>query len=336
MSAGGKQATLALAACWLVIFALGTGCGKNVIGPTAPKLAAESELMTEGEALQNYSAVCHNPGRWFGPRAWIYEFMLNCTPMKILELGDNLNDGYFNDPAMLAAFKRVTTAKLFYIIMFNHGAGFALMDTAVQILSTGWSPRPHENPGAFPHKVTLMPYDWDRHHLFHGGLHDGWEDFGTGYGLAETGATGQTLSLQTGSLDGDIYKNNGNFYTFAFNYMWRDDDTHWAYFMSRVACNGSDHWAFFDSRGTWLNEDGQTTSFDSVHFSTVDKSGQCHISSIPDSKKLNIWLDFNPDGSGGGTMDIKNVHGVTTHYEYSQAVNGHGWWTKNNGKKNWF
>ena len=336
MKVGEKKFALALVLSLSMLLAITSGCGKNVVGPTAPTLAADSDLMSESEALQNYSAACHNPRRWIGPRAWVYEYMINCTPAKIMALGDNVNDGYFNDPAMLAAFKRVTTSKLFYIIMFNHGAGFMLVDTAVQILSTGWSPNTHDNPGNFPKKVTLFPYDWDSHRLFHGALHAGWVIDDIGYGLNETGAGGDVLSLYTSSIDGNIYKNNGNFYQYTFDYSWRNDDTHWAYFQTKVACNGSDHWAFLDYRGTWLNEDGQTTSFDNVHFSTVDKSGQCHISSVPDSKKFNIWLDFNADGSGGGTMDIKNVHGVATHYEYSQAVNGHGWWTKNNGKKQTF
>jgi hypothetical protein len=322
-----------------IMLAIVPGCGKNVAGPTAPKLAADSDEMSETEALQNYSAACHNPGRWIGPRAWVYQYLINCTPAKILKMGDDISSGYFNDPVMVTAIKRITTSNLFYLIMFKQGLAWLITDTATQILSTAWSPNEFENPGNFPCKVTLLPLEWNTYKLFHGALHSGWvvsnNTTSNGYALEMTSTEGNTLNLQTYSLNGDIFKNSGDFYSFMYNFQCQLANSHNAVLDSRIQYSASDNNVFMIGRSTWMMEDGTGLSFDDIHFSTADKSGRVHIISVP-ANLLNIELDFNSDGSGTGTMDIKNVHGVMVHYDYSQTADGHGWWMKNNGKKHNF
>jgi len=328
------KVTLALVLGLSMLVAITPGCGKNVVGPTAPTLAAEADEMSEAEVLQNYSAACHNPGHWIGPRGWVYEFLMNCTAAKILKMGDDVNDGYFSDPAVKTALKRILTSKLFYLIMFNHGAGFMLVDAAAQIISTGWSPNRWDNPGNFPNKVTLFPFDWNTYRLFHGSILSGWVPAGTGYVLQMTSPEGNYLHLQTGTKDNDIFKNNMNFYEFRWDYTCQLTNSHSAYLNTWMTRNLAANWVYLSGAGSanMMLEDGQGIWFDDIHFSTSDKSGRVHLYAAPDNK-IEVLLEFNADGSGTGHMDIKNVRGVLAHYEYSQAADNHGWWTKNNGKK---
>jgi hypothetical protein len=332
MKARDWKVTLVLVLGLSMLLAITSGCGKNVAGPTAPTLSADAEEMSEAEALQNYSEACHNPSRWLGPRAWVYQYMMSCTPAKILKMGDDVNSGYFNDPIVLKTIKNIMTSNLFYLIMFKHGAAYVIVDTAVQVLSTSFSPNPGENPNNFPVKATLLPFDWNTYKLFHGSLHAGWAPATLGYILNMTSPEGVSLKIETGSQPGDIFKNSGNFSEFIYDYMCILSDTNSAFLQSTVNYTGQNNNVFFSSNGTWMRDDGQGIWFKDIHFSTADKSGMVNIFSAPDNK-LGMSLEFNADGSGTGHMDIKNVRGVLTHYEYSQTADGHGWWTKNNGKK---
>lgn len=335
MNLGEKRFALVGLLSLSLLLASSSGCGKNVVGPKSPSLSADADELSEAEVLQNYSAACHNPSRWIGPRGWVYEFIMNCTPAKILKMGDDVSDGYFSDPAVLKTVRRITTSPLFYIIMFKHGVGFLLTDMAAQIISTGWSPKAKDNPGDFPNKVTLFPFDWNTYKLFHGSLNAGWTRANNYYMLQMTSAGGNTLFMQTATQGGDIYQNQVNFNDFMWDYQCQLVNSHSAYLNNRLTRSLASNWVYMDGRGNWMAEDGEEIRFDDIHFSTLDKSGRCHITSAPDNK-INLELNFNADGSGAGNMDIKDVHGKVIHYEYSQAANGHGWWTKNQGKKHCF
>jgi hypothetical protein len=309
------------------------------MGPTSPTLSLNAEEMSESQALQEYSIACHMGEGGLGRRAWLYRFLMGLTPAKVLQTSDDVAEGYFTDPQVKARIKSILSSRLFYIVVFHHGAGWVLVDMFFRIVSHAWSPNPNENPGDFPVKVTLLPYDWDRHQLFHGGLHAGWVLPRPGaYVLDQYNADHKRVNIGTTTIaeeliDGDLYQNQSNFKL----YRWQ--------FSTGVSPASASVWfqynpepvaqlLSFERSSTFMDEYFNTLIFDEVWASTKDKSARCQINSYPAC--LTTDFTFAADGSGSGFMDIKNVFGTMTHYEYTQYANGHGYWTKNGGKKHKF
>ncbi len=333
-----KKLTLGLVLMLSALLVMTAGCGKNAVGPTTPSMSLESEELSDTAAMQEYSIACHRGEGGLGPRAWMYRFMMRLTPVKILQTSDEISEGYFTDPEVKRTVKRVLTSRLFYLIAFNHGAAYLMVDTFIRIISNAWSPEGDENPGAFPAKVTLFPRDWNRHQLFHGQLQAGWLNPGPGrYVMDQYNATNQRVTLNTSTIDmdtdGDFYQNQNNFRVYRW-YFGTSINLARAKVSFQYNPEPDMRLLSFDGQSTFTDEDGSMIIFDEVWASVKDKSARCHIRSS--SGVLDINLTFAADGSGSGSMDIRNVFGATTHYDYVQYANGHGYWKKNGGKKRGF
>lgn len=340
-----KISALLLALTSLTIF----GCGKNVVGPTAPQAkssqaldAVQQSTIVSGtnEDANSLQAACSGKKRKY--TRWSHRkfnaYLLKFNPWSVKKFGNVLCNGYFTDPEVKRTVRRILRCRLFYIITFRCGLGPYLFKACLRVLMQSWFPGPGTCPNGFDDpEVTLFPYAWNRHRGFYGefnlGWHNGVQYFFESYN-SDTDGDRTTVCTYTG--DGDIYQNQNNInqFTWDFSYVPHEngDDSSIrftiGYFYNKQKLMIMDKTKIKEA---YLN----TINFPEVWASTQDKSGCCEISST--NGELNMLLNFKPSGKGKGYLEIINRRGNMDTYNFTVWKGGrHGYWTKNGGRKRYF
>lgn len=304
-----------------------TGCGKNVLGPTAPTLttAANASLSDAGD--QVLDAECTKPGSFWN-HGRLNSLIQRLVHVKHIHwLVEQLVNAFFTDPAVRETFWNIVSSKPFQLIAVDWGLGALLLQDSIRILAYSWYPGLGSTQNGFEPEVTLLPFAWSPAGGFdYPNYLSGWHN-GVGYALTSVNPEGNTVTLSTYSQPGNIFQNQQNLDFFSWRYR-------------RHPVSGPDDWLQFDlntfgDRLT-LDSTSQITqppnfsiSFEDVWASTADKSARCYLSDYLGT--LLVRFEFAPDGSGGGFMEIPTKHGVVR-YDLTHYANGHGYWTKDGGK----
>jgi hypothetical protein len=336
------------------------GCGKSVVGPTAPQ-AISSQVLgavqqstaisgANAEANSFQAACLGKKGKW--TNRTFCACLLKFNPWSVKKFINNVLKLDVVDPEVKSTVQRILRCRLFYIITFRCGLGHYLFKACLGVLKQSWSPGLGTNPGGFDPEVTLFPYAWNPYSGFYGDLESrGWTN-GEGYYFKSTNVhvpetfTKITTKSYFNNVEGyDIYKNNEE-----------ANEIFWDFMHSPKKGTGELSWInlglFLNSSSTqWMQciviksshngspvirePNGNYIYFTEVRASTQNKAAVCNMSSTRDG--LNMTFELDEAGKGGGTLSIPNSQGVIDEYYFKvKRGNGRSYWTKNNGRKNFF
>jgi len=236
---------------------------------------------------------------------------------------------YVSDPQILDAVKRVVKSKAFRLIAIRLGLGQTLMKSCLQILLESWAPGSGTSPNGFDPEITLLPYAWSPGQGFYGDLltANGWQN-GSGY-TCNSSTDDANVFQQSTSYPGNIYHNDSNITEFSWNHIFYNQhnmniNLFVRYSNSRIYISSTS-----PSYPVIEEADGNLIYFEDIWVSTVDSSARCRIWST--NGKLDMDYELNAEGVGGGSLTLAG-----NLYQIWVEANGHGYWTKNDGKKHRF
>lgn len=339
-----------------------TGCGQNVVGPTAPEItnpttsptmAAASDaaqpgtttLATDGQV----SASCFG-GYGNSKAAKKYKIKIKKNRYKKFLMrmkahlqrnlcfwrhrfytffaghwiGMYIGDGTLND--------LLTSHRLFFKVVLRHHLDRVVMQTAADIVTQTWAPGEGTDPAGYDPEVTLVPFRWRPHAGFYGQMYPGWTaepSYGTDhYTFQQYNANHDFIGIDTQSFYVDVYKNQHDMVRYQWRYANKIEDGPYMNILIDLSNNIAGNEERFSVE--LLDIEGNKTLID-FRNSKVDKSAFYRL--YRTDHTLELKLTFDETGAGSGFLDILNRRGAMDHYEY--VVNAHGWgyWTLNGGRK---
>ncbi len=339
------------------------GCGKNVVGPTAPQAissqvldavqqsTAVSGANTDANSLQ--AACLGNKGkryRWTHRR--FNAFLSKFNPWSVKKFINKVLKLHVDDPEVRKTVKHILSSRLFYIITFRCGLGPYLFKACLRVLMQSWSPGLGTYPDGFDNpEVTLFPYAWNPYSGFYGDLDDlesrGWTN-GEGYYLEsrnthipETFTSIVTKSYFNNTASGhDIYKNEkANEIYWDFKYSPKLGMLSWismGLFLNSTVTQQCIVIKNSSNGAPIIREpNGNQIFFGNVRASTQNLAAVCNMSSTKDG--LDMKFELDESGKGGGKLFIPNGQGGIDEYYFKvKKANGRSYWTKNDGRKNFF
>lgn len=322
------------------------GCGKNVAGPTAPGILTKAttaqavevdaaEVVPELADTSVREANCRGKKRNWSRYRYRY-YLLKFNPWLIRIITNQIVKKWFDDPDLTKRFKSIVNSRMFYIVTFRCGVGPMLFLKSLKILAKTWMPGLGTNPRNCNPEITLLPYRFSMWKGFYGERIPGWDN-SDGYHVRGTTPEGALIFLETKSYTNNIFMNESP----IFDILWRYDyfpmdkskgDVPQALRLRFINAYWDKEMIVDDAK---LEENFARIYVDELWASTENKSAVCKIASH-NTDLLNIDLKFNKFGAGGGTVDIKNWRGKINHYKFKVKANGHGYYTKNGGRKRKF
>jgi hypothetical protein len=307
-----------------------TGCGRNALGPTAPTLNAASSVSLDSDEDNVLGAECTGPGsHWTASRvmALLKRFVHHG---HIQSLGERILQLYITDPAVRSTVWNVLTSKPFRLVFFEWGLGARLVKDCLRILAYSWYPGLGSTQNGFTPEVTLLPFAWSPAGGFnYPNYLSGWHN-GAGFLLESVNPAGHVATLNTFSEPGIIYHNENNLNHFYWQYTVRYPDppapSDWIQFDLNTYGNR----ITLDSSSMITQPGKVSVSFEDVWAATLDRSAKCYLSDYFGALKARF--DFIADGSGSGYLEMPSKHGVVR-YDLVHFADGHGYWTKNGGKR---
>jgi hypothetical protein len=325
---GGLGARIGVIFLFLV-FVL-AGCGQNSMGPTAPTQPSAQTLASAPSA--NFNAACVN-NKPTGHRIWTKEMLEGMIwkfvhPGRFSEFCGEVLSGYLTSPEVLRTFHHVVSSRIFNIIIFQTGAGNLIASKALRIVSQVWYPGLGSSPNGFSPEVTLLPFAWSAHRGFSGGFLTAWGD-STGYHLDSYTPAGDHVRIETQSGPGNIYRNEKNFSNFSW-YFTEITATGGVGQIFFAVISGIDNRLALDYTTVMHELNDGSIFFSEVWASVKDRSGRCRI--FANDGTLDMDLTFDATGAGGGYVTVL-INNQLDRYDFLQAADGRGTWTKNGGRK---
>jgi len=327
-----------------------SGCGKNVVGPTAPESLTSSSNTQALAAIDPDAAevvpelsgstvesACHHRGKKKWSRYMYHRYLFKFRPWRVKRIGRLIIEEWFDDPDLTRTICNILSSRLFYIVTFRCGVGPLLFIKSLKILSQTWFPGLNTNPQGCDPEVTLLPYRWNLRNGFYGDRLPGWTN-GNGYQFQARTPEQDYVSLETKSYTNNIYQNETPIFTILWRYVYFPLEYVPGERFTRIIRLRFSN-AYWDKKfiihDSRIEEDHEKVAVEELWASTENKSARCKIVSY-NTDLLNIDLQFDETGAGGGTVDIKNWWGKINHYEFVVYSNGHGYYTKNGGRKRRF
>lgn len=322
-----------------------TGCGKNTMGPTSPDSlttqTAQGVATDAAEVVPELKegvseTLCHN-GYGHKWSSHMYRWYLwKCNPWFMHHLIKFLVNKWFEDAALTARVDSILKSAVFNIILYKCGVGPLLTLKSIKLLSKTWFPGLNTNPRGCDPEITLLPYAWNWGQGFYGDRLPGWGN-GNGYYLASRTPEQDYVNLDVKSFLNNVFMNESSIYAIQWRYTYFPFDMENGDIPQRLRARFTN--AYWDKRlvfdDTLLEEDHSKIIVEELWASTEDKSARCKIIS-QNAEWLNMDLQFDATGAGGGTVDIQNWRGQVVHYVFVVNGSGHGYYTKNGGKKRRF
>lgn len=338
-----KQVLLNLIVIALASTLLTTGCGKNVMGPTAPSALKASSVQVvtadaSGSEEGTVDAACHKGKKWTDHYLRHYLGLFNYGQVKRWTMFF-IRD-WFQDEDLTNTMHNILSSRLFYIVTFKCGVGTVLAWETLKILAETWFPGLGTNPAQCDPEITLFPYRWNSDCGFYGEFLSEWGN-GRGYHLTSYTPKNDKIELFTSSSINNIYKNVKPVISLQWNYAFIPDEVNnpngkpKILFYSFANMYYIERLTLFWAQPQFLVDGDEQIIGQEVWASTQDKSARCKIVS-QNSNLLNMDLQFDATGVGGGTVAVRNWHGQVDSYFFDVKANGHGYYTKNGGKKHYF
>jgi hypothetical protein len=321
---------------------LWTGCGKNVMGPTAPtalvaqQVGAAETMALPGAEQGTVEAACKGRDRKWNDQLFHHHLGL-FNHGQIRKWIMFIVRDWFQDEDLTNTMENILSSKLFYIITFKCGVGTLLFWESLKILAETWYPGLDTNPAQCTAEITLLPYQWDPHSGFYGEFLSEWGN-GRGYHLTSYTPLNDKIELFTSSSINNIYKNVKPIISLQWNYAFIPNEVNnptgkpKILFYSVANMYYMERLTLFWAQPQFLQKGDEKIIGQEVWASTQDKSARCLITSR-DSDMLNMDLQFDATGAGGGTVVVRNWHGQVDNYFFDVKASGHGYYTKNGGKK---
>ncbi|MEW6515703.1 MAG: hypothetical protein AB1439_02185 [candidate division FCPU426 bacterium] len=326
------------------------------MGPTAPAtLVAQkvSSIQTDPVAgaeadssgTNGVEAACHGGGGGGGHhQGWTeqlrHHYLGMCNHGLLHKFAMLVIGGWFQDQALTNTVENIITSKLFKIVIFKCGIGPILFWQSLLMVSETWYPGLDTNPAQCDPEITLLPYRWNRCSGFYGDYLSEWGN-GRGYHLHSVTPKNDIVELFTSSSLNNIYHNEKPIITLQWNYSFIADPVNnptgknKSLFLSLANEYYINRLTLFYAEPRFYKNGDERLEAEEVWSSTANKSGRCKIVTR-NGDLLNMDLEFDANGVGGGTVDIRSWSGQVNHYVF--VVNGydHGYYTKNGGKKHHF
>jgi hypothetical protein len=324
-----------------------SGCGKNVVGPSAPGTltkttqaqavdADAAEVVAELADDSGMDANCHGRNKKVWSRYMFRYYLFKFNPWVVNRITNQIVRKWFEDEALTKRFRKITKSRMFYIVTFRCGVGPMLFLKSLKILAKTWVPGLNTNPRNTDPEITLLPYRFRLGQGFYGERLPGWGN-GNGYHVEGSTPEGDLIFLETKSFASNIFMNESPIYAIQWRYSYFPVDMSNGDIPQALRMRFTN--AYWDKKmivdDAKLEEDGARIYVDEMWASTENKSAVCKISSL-NTEDLNIDLQFDELGAGGGTVDIKSWRGRINHYEFVVRANGHGYYIKNGGRKRRF
>lgn len=331
---------------------LGTGCGKNVMGPTAPTalvaqqvggshIASADSVSLPGMEDGTVEAACHGKGggkKWGEHHFRHYQGLFNYGQVKRWTMF--LIREWFQDPELITTVDNILSSRLFFIVTFKCGVGPLMFLESLKILAETWFPGLGTNPAQCTAEITLLPYRWDPNSGFYGAFLSEWGN-GRNYHLTSFTPKNDKIEMFTGSSINNIYQNQKPIdiisweYNFIANAINNPTGVDKSLVLSFANMYPEDRLILFPFNAQFFQRGDEKVIANEVWASTKNKSARCLIVS-QDTNLLNMDLQFDATGAGGGTVAVRNWRGFVDQYVFVVKANGHGYYTKNGGKKHNF
>lgn len=314
------------------ILALGisvSGCGKNIVGPTTPN--ETSVQAAGGTSAESMDAACFGRSNRFWSRGMLQVFLLRfLTPKMFEDVADDVTGLFLTSPTVRKELRGIVFSPLFRIFMFETGAGRFMFNKTLRVLSRSWYPGIGSSPNEYSPELTLFPYAYSKRRGFHGSMLPGWFMAGGAYTIISTNSAGDRVQYVTSSGEKDVYQNQKEFYAFQWS-LFERTSVSYANINFDVIVN-SDRISLYDTH-VREHADGDMI-FQNVWTSLQDKSSHFGVGCT--DGKIDANLTFDATGAGGGTLTLENSAGTMDTFEFVQNATGHGYWTKNGGRKRYY
>ncbi len=339
-----------------------SGCGQNVVGPTAPDITnpttpitmdTTSDLTQSTSTDNQVNASCfgghdYSKGTKNFKNKFKAKFYKNKYKNYLMRLKSHLQQRlgfwmhrYYTSYAgkWVGMFVGndtlndiLTAHPLFLKVVLRHHLDRVVMQTAADIVTQTWAPGEGTDPSGFDPEVTLVPFQWRPNRGFYGALNPGWvatPSYGTdGYTFDQTSVDQDVLAIYTQSFYVDVYKNLTDMLNFQWRLFYKTPTGPLTSASINLSGDMGNHLKTL--KGLFFDPEGVQTQLD-FWISVLDKSGYYRI--YRSDGTLDLILQFDSTGAGGGTLDILNHRGTMDHYVYVLDARGRGYWTRNDGRK---
>lgn len=336
---------------WLVLLMAGVmisvaGCGKNVVGPTAPEVIVSSAEVSEqsgseadklADESEAANASCHAavPAGKRSYNSLKYKYQVKRYVRK--HIGRYLRNfrtlkslWFFSPPYRMAWYHLVLSNKLFVNIVWRFNIDRQIIATAMEIMAQAYRPGDSTNPGNFNPEVTLFPFKWIG--FWRGGFDNtnllpGWEvvpNSTDGYVFNTRNENNDLVSIDTKSYLVDVYTNNYDIR--RFHWIYSHDPVGLDFYKIELEMQDQPELKRYKLDLRLNAPDGVVTDVD-IWRSTEDASGSFRILKTDGTLSLN--LTFDAQGNGGGTLTILNKQGQMDHYHYVVDIAGKSYFTIN-------
>ncbi|MCD4812642.1 hypothetical protein K8S19_02995 [bacterium] len=319
------------------------------MGPSAPEALTQQTLqnqaLTETDAVEVVPELGEDVSedqcrgkKWskYKYRHYLRKFHYGFVRWMSVKIVKN----WFADPNLTRAYKKMTRTRLFYIVTFRCGVGPMLFLESLKIVAETWYPGVGTNPKNCNPEITLMPYQWNLWRGFYGDRQLGWGN-GNGYHIESLTEDLDNVILQTsgvGEGGQNLFMNEAPIIDFTWHYFYYPQVPTGTNVPKQIRVRMmNEHWnhKFRIHDNSYIEINNERIKVDDVWFSTLDKSAVCKVIS-EGLDLLDMDLSFDATGAGGGTVDVKNWRGRINHYVFVVYSNGHGYYTKNGGRRRRF